>query len=70
MTSKPTSSPLIGLASRKPWDVSFQTSGSARIKRFKERFQLIGITFGGRRLKIIFSLKPNNVVRIITGWQL
>jgi ribosomal protein L15E len=31
--------------------------------------QLIGNTIGGRRLKIIFQLKPGNVVRIITGWQ-
>jgi hypothetical protein len=31
---------------------------------------LIGGTFGGRRLKIIFQLKPNKVVRIITGWPL
>lgn len=38
--------------------------------RFKDRYQLIGTTFGGRRLKIIFQLKDNNVVRLITGWPL
>ena len=41
-----------------------------RNKSYIDRFQLIGSTIGGRRLKIIFQLKPDNVVRIITGWQL
>jgi uncharacterized DUF497 family protein len=41
-----------------------------RNKRFRDRYQLMGRTLGGRRLKIIFQLKPNNVVRIITGWPL
>jgi uncharacterized DUF497 family protein len=36
----------------------------------RDRYQLIGKTIGGRRLKIIFQLKSNNVVRIITGWDL
>jgi len=39
-------------------------------KRYKDRYQLIGATFGGRKLKIIFQLKPGKVVRIITGWRL
>ena len=39
-----------------------------RNKSFHDRYQLIGRTMGGRDLKIIFQLKPNNVVRIITGW--
>jgi uncharacterized DUF497 family protein len=39
-------------------------------KRYKDRYQLVGATFGGRKLKIIFQLKPGNVVRIITGWRL
>lgn len=39
-------------------------------KRYRDRYQLIGATFGGRKLKIIFQLKPGNVVRIITGWRL
>jgi uncharacterized DUF497 family protein len=38
-----------------------------RNKSYQDRYQLIGTTFGGRRLKIIFQLKSGNVVRIITG---
>jgi len=41
-----------------------------RNKTFKDRYQLLGKTIGGRKLKIIFQLKPGNVVRIITGWEL
>jgi len=41
-----------------------------RNKTYWDRYQLIGSTFGGRRLKIIFQLKANSVVRIITGWPL
>ncbi len=37
-------------------------------KKFKDRYQLIGETRGGRSLKIIFQLKAKGVVRIITGW--
>lgn len=40
-----------------------------RNKSYRDRYQLIGQTIGGRMLKIIFQLKPNNVVRIITGWD-
>jgi uncharacterized DUF497 family protein len=40
-----------------------------RNKSFRDRYQLVGRTVGGRELKIIFQLKPNNVVRIITGWD-
>lgn len=39
-----------------------------RNKSYRDRYQLIGQTVGGRRLKIIFQLKRGNVVRIITGW--
>lgn len=39
-----------------------------RNKKYKDRFQIIGSTVGGRELKIIFQLKPGNVVRIITRW--
>ena len=39
-----------------------------RNKKYKDRYQLMGTTLGGRKLKIIFQLKPRNVVRIITGW--
>ncbi len=41
-----------------------------RNKSYHDRYQLIGSTCSGRRLKIIFQLKPNDVVRIITGWQI
>jgi uncharacterized DUF497 family protein len=41
-----------------------------RNKKYKDRYQLVGRTLGGRELKIIFQLKPNNVIRIITGWPL
>jgi hypothetical protein len=41
-----------------------------RNKRYRDRYQLIGTPLGGRRLKIIFQLKPESVVRIITGWPL
>jgi uncharacterized DUF497 family protein len=41
-----------------------------RNKQYRDRHQLIGRTRGGRRLKIIFQMKRNNVVRIITGWPL
>jgi uncharacterized DUF497 family protein len=41
-----------------------------RNKRFKDRWQLIGRTDGGRQLKIIFQLKPERIVRIITGWPI
>lgn len=40
-----------------------------RNKRFSDRFQLLGRTDAGRALKIIFQLKPDNVIRIITGWD-
>jgi uncharacterized DUF497 family protein len=38
-----------------------------RNKSYRDRYQLLGRTIGGRRLKI-FQLKSGNVVRIITGW--
>ncbi len=41
-----------------------------RNKKYKDRYQLIGRTDGGRKLKIIFQLKPKKVVRIITGWSI
>jgi len=39
-------------------------------RRYRDRYQLLGHTDGGRRLKIIFQLKPGSVVRIITGWDI
>ena len=41
-----------------------------RNKPYRDRYQLVGRTIAGRRLKIIFQLKPRNVVRIITGWPI
>jgi uncharacterized DUF497 family protein len=41
-----------------------------RNQSFRDRYQLLGKTLGGRRLKIIFQLKSESVVRIITGWEL
>jgi uncharacterized DUF497 family protein len=41
-----------------------------RNKSDRDRYQLVGHTLGGRRLKITFQLKRGNVVRIITGWQI
>lgn len=41
-----------------------------RNKSYRDRYQLRGRTVGGRRLKIIFQLKPGNLVRIITGWPI
>jgi uncharacterized DUF497 family protein len=38
-----------------------------RNKTYGDRYQLIGRTVGGRKLKIIFQIKPGNIVRIITG---
>lgn len=41
-----------------------------RNKRYRDRYQLFGRTLGRRKLKIIFQLKADNVVRIITGWDI
>lgn len=41
-----------------------------RNKRYRTRYQLSGRTLAGRRLKIIFQLKPGRVARIITGWPI
>jgi uncharacterized DUF497 family protein len=41
-----------------------------RNKKYKNRYQLMGVILGGRKLEIIFQFKPRNVVRIITGWPL
>ena len=41
-----------------------------RNKSYRDRYQLVGRTMGGRPLKIIFQLRPRSVVRIITGWQI
>ena len=41
-----------------------------RNKKFRDRYQLMGNTLGGRKLKVIFQLRPDGIVRIITGWPL
>jgi uncharacterized DUF497 family protein len=41
-----------------------------RNKRYRDRYQLVGCTVGGRTLKIIFQLKPQMIVRVITGWPI
>jgi uncharacterized DUF497 family protein len=41
-----------------------------RNKSYRDRYQLQGRTMAGRRLKLIFQLKPGNVVRVITGWPI
>ena len=41
-----------------------------RNKNYTDRYQLIGETFGGRHLKIIFQLKTGRIVRIISGWDI
>ncbi len=51
-------------------EIFFNNYEVRRNKRFRDRYQLIGRTAGGRRLKIIFQLKPKNAVRIITGWPI
>ena len=41
-----------------------------RNKSYRDRYQLLGTTIGGRRLKVIFQLKPGRIVRIITWWDI
>jgi uncharacterized DUF497 family protein len=41
-----------------------------RNKKDEDRFRLFGRTIAGRPLEIVFQLKPDRVVRIITGWPL
>ena len=41
-----------------------------RNKSYKDRYKLFGVTDAGRSLCIIFQLKPNNIVRVITGWDI
>lgn len=48
----------------------FSDFEARRNKSFRDRYQLIGTTLGGRNLKVIFQLKPEDIVRIITGWPI
>jgi len=71
MTSSETNSLEHGVTFDEAVEGFFRTSRFAGNKRYyRDRYQLLGRTFGGRRLKIIFQLKPQNVVRIITGWPI
>jgi uncharacterized DUF497 family protein len=40
-----------------------------RNKRYHEGYQIIGVTDGGRRLKLIVYEKQQRVIRVITGWD-
>lgn len=51
-------------------EVFFSDFVVRRNKRHRDRHQLLGRTASGRALKIIFQLKPDAIVRIITGWPL
>ena len=51
-------------------EVFFSNFVVRKNKGSRERHQLLGRTFSGRPLKIIFLLKQDRVVRIITGWPL
>ena len=59
-----------GVALEEAVECFFSDFEVRRNKSYRERYQLIGRTVGGSRLKIIFQLKSGNVVRIITGWQI
>lgn len=39
-----------------------------RNKRFRTRWLLLGETDAGRKLTIVFELRPKRMVRLITGW--
>ena len=59
-----------GVAFQEAVECFFSDFVVRRNKRYRTRYQLIGRTVAGRRLKIIFQLKPGRVVRIITGWPI
>jgi len=58
-----------GVAFEEAVECFFSSFEVRRNKSYHDRYQLLGRTIGGRQLKIIFQLKPGNVVRIITGWD-
>jgi hypothetical protein len=64
MTLTVTNFLLIESPSRNLSNVSFPTLKYGEINPTNDRFQLIGKTVGGRRLKIIFQLKLGNIVRM------
>jgi uncharacterized DUF497 family protein len=57
-----------GVAFEEAVECFFSEYEVRRNKQYSDRYQLIGTSIGGRRLKIIFQLKPYAGVRIITGW--
>jgi len=59
-----------GVTFKEAVETFFNNYEVQRNKRFRDRYQLIGRTDGGRTLKIIFQLKPKKIVRIITGWPI
>jgi uncharacterized DUF497 family protein len=59
-----------GVAFEEAVECFFSEYEVRRNKKFKDRYQLIGTSRGGRRLKIIVQLRPYAVVRIITGWPI
>jgi uncharacterized DUF497 family protein len=59
-----------GVAFQEAVECFFSDYEVRRNKEYKDRYQLIGTSTAGRRLKIIFQLKPSAVVRIITGWPI
>ena len=59
-----------GVAFNEAVECFFSDFEVRRNKKFQDRYQLLGKTIGGRRLKIIFQLKPKSIVRIITGWPI
>ena len=59
-----------GVAFEEAVECFFSAYEVRRNKKFRDRYQLIGMSRGGRQLKIIFQLKPHAVVRIITGWPI
>lgn len=43
--------------------------GVKRNKGYGDRYQVLGKTDGGRKLKLIVQAKSGDIVRIITGWD-
>ena len=64
------SSPLTTLPLNEAVECFFSDFEVRRNKSYRDRYQLLGRTIGGRWLKIIFQLKSEDVVRIITGWDI
>jgi len=59
-----------GLTFEEAVECFFSEFAVRRNKRYRDRYQLVGFTVGGRALKLIFQLKPGSIVRIITGWPI